>query len=146
MHDLFFFGLFANLAEIGLVPWELASQDIVVVLLRTTLIIASIVLTVIGLLRKGYVSADAAGLIIFGNFPVWVFGSMNLIWSSVSYQEDLSRCQEYSIGITSASYNCQQAQYDLYLFWLFVVSLTIAAVVTFVSLLRLRKLSMQNKA
>ena len=63
MHDLFFFGLFANLAEIGLVPWELASQDIVVVLLRTTLIIASIVLTVIGLLRKGYVSADAAGLI-----------------------------------------------------------------------------------
>ena len=139
------FGLFANLVEIGLVLWGLATQDIVVLLLsRTTVIIASIILTVIGLLRKGFVSADAAGLMIFGNFPIWVFGFLYLTWSIVGYYEDLSRCQEYSVGITSALYDCQQAQYDQYFVWLFVASLTMAAVVTFVLLFRLRKLSMQN--
>ena len=138
------FGLLANLVEIGWVLWGLAAQDIVVLLLRTTVIIASIILTVTGLLRKGFVSADAAGLMIVGNLPVWVFGFMDVIWSMVGYQEDLSRCQDYSVGITSALYNCQREQYDLYLFWLFVASLTIAAVVTFVLLFRLRKLSMQN--
>jgi len=136
------FGLLANLVEIGLVLWGLAAQDILVLL--TTVIIASIILTVIGLLRKGFVSADAAGLMIFGNFPIWVFGSLYLTWSIVGYYEELSRCQEYSVGITSALYDCQSAQYDLYLLWLFVASLTIAAVVTFVLLFRLRKLSMQN--
>ena len=136
------FGLLANLVEIGLVLWGLAAQDILVLL--TTVIIASIILTVIGLLRKGFVSADAVGLLIFGNSPIWVFGFMDVIWSMVGYYEELSRCQEYSVGITSALYDCQSAQYDLYLLWLFVASLTIAAVVTFVLLFRLRKLSMQN--
>ncbi|HEX9239699.1 MAG TPA: hypothetical protein VF910_03500, partial [Candidatus Bathyarchaeia archaeon] len=126
------FGLLANLIEIGLVLWGLAAQDILVLL--TTVIIASIILTMIGLLRKGFVSADAAGLMIFGNFPIWVFGSLYLTWSIVGYYEELSRCQEYSVGITSALYDCQSAQYDLYLLWLFVASLTIAAVVTFVLL------------
>ncbi|TMI34557.1 hypothetical protein E6H27_01495 [Candidatus Bathyarchaeota archaeon] len=137
------FGLLANLVEIGWVLWGLAPQGIVL-LLRTTVIVASIILTVIGLLRKGFVSADAAGLMIFGIFPIWVFGFLSLTWSIVGYYEDLSRCQIYSVGIASALYDCQQAQYDLYLFWLFVASLTIAAVVTFVLLFRLRKLSMQN--
>ncbi len=105
------FGLLANLAEIELVLWGLAAQDILVLL--TTVIIASIILTVIGLLRKGFVSADAAGLMIFGNFPIWVFGSLYLTWSIVGYYEELSRCQEYSVGITSALYDCQSAQYDL---------------------------------
>ena len=140
------FGLLANLTEVGLVFWGpvLAAQDIIVLLLGTTVTIVSFVLTVIGLLRKGFVSADAVGLLIFGNSPIWVFGFMDVIWSMVGYYEELSRCQEYSVGITSALYDCQQAQYDLYLFWQFVVSLTIAAVVTFVLLFRLRTLSMQN--
>ena len=86
------FGLLANLVEIGWVLWGIAPQGIVL-LLRTTVIVASIILTVIGLLRKGFVSADAAGLMIFGIFPIWVFGFLSLTWSIVGYYEDLSRCQ-----------------------------------------------------
>ena len=110
--------------------------------LMSTPLIVSIALTILGILRKGSVSADAAGLVTVGNYPVWGFGFLYTIAALVDYYDNLDKCQDYSAGVTAALYNCQQVPYSLFLIGFFIATLSLACVSTFTGLFFLRKTSM----
>ncbi len=109
--------------------------------LMSTPLIVSIALTILGILRKGSVSADAAGLVTVGNYPVWGFGFLYTIAALVDYYDNLDKCQDYSAGVTAALYNCQQVPYSLFLIGFFIATLSLACVSTFTGLFFLRKTS-----
>jgi len=113
----------------------------IAVALMSTPLIVSIALTILGILRKGSVSADAAGIVTIGNCPVWVFGFIYTIGALVDYQDNLSKCQDYSVGVTAALYNCQQVPYSHFLIGFFIATLSLAFVSTLTGLLFLRKTS-----
>jgi hypothetical protein len=112
-----------------------------IIALMSTPLIVSIALTIVGILRKGSVGADAAGLVTIVNYPVWGFGFMYTIGALINYDENLSKCQLYSAGITNALYNCQQVPYSLFLIGFFIATLILAFVSTFTGLFFLRKTS-----
>ncbi len=107
----------------------------------STPLIVSIALTILGILRKGSVSADAAGMVTIGSYPVWGFGFIYTIGALVDYEDNLSKCQDYSAGVTAALYNCQQVPYSLFLIGFFIAALSLACVSTFTGLFFLRKTS-----
>ncbi len=109
--------------------------------LMSTPLIVSIALTIVGILKKGSVSADAAGLVTVGNYPVWAFGFLYTIAALVDYYDNLDKCQDYSAGVTAALYNCQQVPYSLFLIGFFIATLSLAFVSTFTGLFFLRKTS-----
>jgi hypothetical protein len=112
------------------------------VALMSTPLIISIALTIVGIRKKGRVSANAAGLVTIGNYPVWGFGFIYMIGALVDYGDNLSKCQLYSAGVTAALYNCQQIPYSLFLIGFFIATLILAFVSTFTGLFFLRKTSM----
>jgi len=107
----------------------------------STPLIVSIALTILGILRKGSVSADAAGMVTIGSYPVWGFGFIYTIGALVDYEDNLSKCQDYSAGVTAALYNCQQVPYSFFLIGFFIAALSLACVSTFTGLFFLRKTS-----
>jgi len=109
--------------------------------LMSTPLIVSTALTIVGILRKGSVSADSAGIVTIGNYPVWGFGFLYTIGALVDYEDNLSKCQEYSAGVTAALYNCQQVPYSFFLIGFFIATLSLAFVSTFTGLFFLRKTS-----
>ena len=109
--------------------------------LMSTPLIVSIALTILGILRKGSVSADAAGMVTIGSYPVWGFGFIYTIGALVDYEDNLSKCQDYSAGVTAALYNCQQVPYSFFLIGFFIAALSLACVSTFTGLFFLRKTS-----
>jgi len=111
------------------------------VTLMSTLLIVSIALTIVGILKKGSVSADTAGIVTIGNYPVWGFGFLYTIGALVDYYDNLDKCQDYSAGVTAALYNCQQVPYSLFLIGFFIATLSLACVSTFTGLFFLRKTS-----
>ena len=140
-----FFGLLANVLSVFslfIVTLVSGSKDhSIAVALMSTPLIVSIALTILGILRKGSVSADAAGIVTIGNCPVWVFGFLYTIGALVDYQDNLSKCQDYSAGVTAALYNCQQVPYSLFLIGFFMATLSLAFVSTLTGLFFLRKTS-----
>jgi hypothetical protein len=109
--------------------------------LMSTPLFVSVALTIFGIVRKGSVSTDSAGIVTIGNYPVWGFGFLYTIGALVDYQDNLSKCQDYSAGVTVALYNCQQVPYSLFLIGFFIATLSLAFVSTFAGLFFLRKTS-----
>ena len=103
---------------------------------------ASIVLTTLGILRKGSVSGDAAGIVTIGNYPVWMFGFLYTIFALVGYQEFQSKCQDDLAGLTGSLYDCQQIPFSIFLMGFYIATLSLAFVSTFTGLYFLRKTSM----
>ncbi len=125
-----------------IVPTLSGSTDhSIAIALMSTPLIVSIALTILGILRKGSVSADAAGMVTIGSYPVWGFGFIYTIGALVDYEDNLSKCQDYSAGVTAALYNCQQVPYSLFLIGFFIAALSLACVSTFTGLFFLRKTS-----
>jgi len=114
-----FLGVVANVLSVFSVfivsPVSGSTDHSAAIVLMSTPLIVSIALTIVGILRKGSVSADSAGIVTLGNYPVWGFGFLYTIGALVDYQDNLSKCQEYSAGVTAALYNCQQVPYSLFL-------------------------------
>jgi len=140
-----FLGVVANVLSVFsvfIVPTLSGSTDhSIAIALMSTLLIVSIALTIVGILKKGSVSADAAGLVTVGNYPVWAFGFLYTIAALVDYYDNLDKCQDYSAGVTAALYNCQQVPYSLFLIGFFIATLSLAFVSTFTGLFFLRKTS-----
>ena len=120
--------------------WGLTDHTLGVALMSTALIV-SIALTIVGILRKGSVGADAAGLVTIVNYPVWGFGFLYTIAALADYGDNLDKCRDYSAGVTGALYNCQQVPYSLFLIGFFIATLCLAFVSTFTGLFFLRKTS-----
>jgi hypothetical protein len=104
-------------------------------------LIVCVALTIVGILKKGSVSADSAGIVTIGNYPVWGFGFLYTIAALVDYYDNLDKCQDYSAGVTAALYNCQQVPCSLFLIGFFIATLSLAFVSTFTGLFFLRKTS-----
>jgi hypothetical protein len=139
-----FLGVLANVFSVFslfIVILSGSTDHIVAITLMSTPLIASIALTIVGIRKKGRVSANAAGLVTIGNYPVWGFGFMYTIGSLVDYGDNLDKCQDYSAGVTSALYNCQQIPYSLFLIGFFIATLCLAFVSTFAGVFFLRKTS-----
>jgi hypothetical protein len=140
-----FLGVVANVFSVFslfiVLPVSGSTAHSVAITLMSTSLIVSIALTVDGILRKGSVSADAAGIVTIGNYPVWGFGFLYMIAALVDYQDNVSKCQDYSAGVTAALYNCQQVPYSLFLIGFFISTLSLAFVSTFTGLFFLRKTS-----
>ena len=140
-----FLGVVANVLSVFSVfivsPVSGSKDPRAAVTLMSTLLIVSIALTIVGILKKGSVSADAAGLVTVGNYPVWGFGFLYTIAALVDYYDNLDKCQDYSAGVTAALYNCQQVPYSLFLIGFFIATLSLACVSTFTGLFFLRKTS-----
>jgi len=140
-----FFGVLANVLSVFslfiVTPVSGPTDHSIAIALMSTPLIVSIALTIVGILRKGSVSADAAGIVTIGNYPVWGFGFIYTIGSLVDYQDNVSKCQEYSAGVTVALYNCQQIPYSLFLIGFFIATLSLAFVSTFTGLFFLRRTS-----
>ena len=140
-----FLGVVANVFSVFsvfIVPTLSGSTDhSIAIALMSTPLIVSIALTIVGILKKGSVSADAAGLVTVGNYPVWGFGFLYTIAALVDYYDNLDKCQDYSAGVTAALYNCQQVPYSLFLIGFFIATLSLAFVSTFTGLFFLRKTS-----
>ncbi len=136
-----FLGLLANIAGVlSLFAWSTIQYAVILVLLSAGVVSASL-LTCVGLLKRGFISADAVGGILLANSPIWLFG-VSFLWGSIEdYNESLSFCEDYKFGVSSALPRCEQAQAYLYMIWLLSASLSISAIVGVVSLLHLRKLS-----
>ncbi len=140
-----FLGVVANVLSVFsvfIVPTLSGSTEHNIALaLMSTPLVVSIALTILGILRKGSVSADAAGIVTIGNYPVWGFGFLYTIGALVDYEDNLSKCQDYSAGVMAALYNCQQVPYSLFLIGFFIATLSLACVSTFTGLFFLRKTS-----
>ena len=140
-----FLGVVANVLSVFSVfiisPVSGSTDPRAAVTLMSTPLIVSIALTIVGILKKGSVSADAAGLVTVGNYPVWAFGFLYTIAALVDYYDNLDKCQDYSAGVTAALYNCQQVPYSLFLIGFFIATLSLACVSTFTGLFFLRKTS-----
>ena len=140
-----FLGVVANVLSVFSVfivsPVSGSKDPRAAVTLMSTLLIVSIALTIVGILKKGSVSADTAGIVTIGNYPVWGFGFLYTIGALVDYEDNLSKCQDYSAGVTAALYNCQQVPYSLFLIGFFIATLSLACVSTFTGLFFLRKTS-----
>lgn len=106
-----------------------------------TAVVASAFLTIIGLLKHGFMSSDTAGGFLFGNFAVEGLAFYLLLRFYTGYQESLAFCRDYAAGYSTALARCDQAPGLLYFVGLLGASLTIALIVTVVSLLYLRKSS-----
>ena len=138
-----FAGVLANILSvfsIFIVAPLSGSTDYSIALMSIPLIV-SIAFTIVGILRKGSVSADAAGIVTLGNYPVWGFGFLYTIAALAGYGDNLDKCQDYSAGVTAALYNCQQIPYSLFLIGFFIATLCLAFVSTFTGLFFLRKTS-----
>ena len=107
----------------------------------STTLTAGISFTMAGILRRGSVNGDAAGMVTIGNLPVWMFGYLYMIAAVVDYSENLDKCQDYYAGFTAALYNCQQIPYALFGIGFFIATLCMAAVSTLTGLFFLRKAS-----
>jgi len=140
-----FLGVVANVLSVFSVfivsPVSGSTDHSAAITLMSTPLIVSIALTIVGILKKGSVSADAAGLVTVGNYPVWGFGFLYTIAALVDYYDNLDKCQDYSAGVTAALYNCQQVPYSLFLIGFFITTLSLAFVSTFTGLFFLRKTS-----
>ncbi len=140
-----FLGVVANVLSVFSVfivsPVSGSKDPRAAVTLMSTLLIVSIALTIVGILKKGSVSADTAGIVTIGNYPVWGFGFLYTIGALVDYYDNLDKCQDYSAGVTAALYNCQQVPYSLFLIGFFIATLSLACVSTFTGLFFLRKTS-----
>ena len=140
-----FLGVVANVLSVFSVfiisPVSGSTDPRTAVTLMSIPLIVSIALTIVGILKKGSVSADAAGLVTIGNYPVWGFGFLYTIAALVDYYDNLDKCQDYSAGVTAALYNCQQVPYSLFLIGFFIATLSLACVSTFTGLFFLRKTS-----
>jgi len=140
-----FLGVVANVLSVFSVfivsPVSGSTDHSAATALMSTPLIVSIALTIVGILKKGSVSADSAGIVTIGNYPVWGFGFLYTIGALVDYEDNLSKCQDYSAGVTAALYNCQQVPYSLFLIGFFIATLSLAFVSTFTGLFFLRKTS-----
>ena len=138
-----FLGVVANVLSVFslfIVAPLSGSTDYSIALMSIPLIV-SIGFTIVGIVRKGSVSADAAGLVTIVNYPVWGFGFLYTIAALAGYGDNLDKCRDYSPGVTAALYNCQQIPYSLFLIGFFVATLCLAFVSTFTGLFFLRKTS-----
>ena len=139
-----FLGVVANVFSVFslfIVILSGSTDHSIAIALMSTPLIVSIALTILGILRKGSVSADAAGIVTIGNYPVWGFGFLYTIGALVDYEDNLSKCQDYSAGVTAALYSCQQVPYSLFLIGFFIATLSLACISTFTGLFFLRKTS-----
>ncbi len=139
-----FLGVVANVVSVFslfIVILSGSTDHSIAIALMSTPLIVSVALTILGILRKGSVGADATGIVTIGNYPVWGFGFLYTIGALVDYEDNLSKCQDYSAGVTAALYNCQQVPYSLFLIGFFIATLSLACVSTFTGLFFLRKTS-----
>jgi len=138
-------GLAANFINVLIVEplWSALDHNVAITLI-TSLLLTSAALTVTGVRKRGQINADTAGIIVIGNSPAWIFGALGLVGAFADYQDNLSKCQLYSVGINNAVYNCNQVPYAIFLIGLFVAILVVAIFSTAASLLTLRRLSLKE--
>jgi hypothetical protein len=140
-----FLGVVANVLSVFslfiIIPLAGSTDYTAVIALMSIPLIVSIALTIVGIRKKGRVSAGFAGLVTISNYPVWGFSFMYTIGALVDYGDNLDKCQDYSAGVTSALYNCQQIPYSLFLIGYFIATLCLAFISTFTGVFYLRKTS-----